>query len=68
MENNTNSTKLFYCYSDRLHMFLESLGVRYENEGINFNSKHKYWVYKIEDKLQKCLNTYKTLKEEIDNM
>ena len=58
--------ELFYCYSNRLHLFLSVFGVEYINQGINSVNNHKYYVYEKTEKLNILLTEWNKIKSLVD--
>lgn len=63
-ENKENN--LFYCYSNRLALFLRSFRFRYINSSVNKNSNTKYWVFEKSDKLDEAIQLYNEVKHKIE--
>ncbi len=60
--------KLFYCYSKKLKGFIESNGIRFESKAVHPKSNRPYYLYIVDDKLDKVLkrwDEYKRTFEEI---
>ena len=53
---------IFYCYSNRLHNWLRSLGFKYISVGINKNTNKSYWTYEKSNKLDTAIDLYNQLK------
>lgn len=53
---------IFYCYSDKLHHFLASVGFRYISIGVNKNTNKQYWCYKKSQKLDGAIELYNFVK------
>lgn len=67
MKNNLDLkiNDLFFCYSNRLQLFLKIFGVNYLSEGVNSKNNKKYFIYKKTDKLKKILGEWDNLKSRI---
>lgn len=55
-----NNKKVYCCYSVNLRDYLKSHGIKYEVAAINPNSKHMFWVYIKDEKLDVYLSEWST--------
>ncbi|QIG62609.1 hypothetical protein [Sporosarcina phage Lietuvens] len=51
----TITNEFYYCYSPRLHVFLQDSGQRYTCAGLNEKTLRKFWQYKRTDGLHALL-------------
>lgn len=56
-------SKYFYCYSNRLHKFLEAFGVEYITSAINPSSNKNYWMYEKSENLDMLIEEWNRIKE-----
>lgn len=54
--------KLYICYPEKIKNFLLSNGCRYEVIGLNPNSKQTFWVFIRDEKINKLLTDWNSLK------
>ena len=54
---------LYCCYSIAVRDYLKRNGVRYKIAALNPNSKHLFWVYIRDEKLDELLSKWTTQKE-----
>ena len=52
----------FYCYSNRLHLFLTSFGVAYITTAINPSNNRRYWLYKRTPALEDLIEDWNIIK------
>jgi len=50
--------RLFYCYSKRLKLFIESYGIHFESLGIHPKSKRPFYLYIVTDELDSILKEW----------
>ena len=62
MEDNN---KYFYCYSNRMHNFLQIFGVPFIGEGINKKTGSKYFKYLKSSRLDLLIEEWNKLKDKI---
>lgn len=53
----------FYCYSNRLHLFLASFGISYITTAINPSNNKRYWMYKRTPILEDLIKDWNIIKE-----
>lgn len=57
---------MFYCYSNRLHLWLGALRFRYVDVGVNANTNKNYWVYEKSDELDQAILLYNSYKHKFN--
>lgn len=50
--------EFFYCYSPKLHAFLQAEGQRYICAGLNEDTLRKFWQYRRTDELHTLLERW----------
>ena len=50
--------KIYCCYSMNLKNFLSENGVRYELEALSKSTRKTFWLYIIDERLQKLLQEW----------
>lgn len=59
---NQSKNNIFYCYSKRLKLFIQSFGIGYMDSNINKNTNTKYWTFEKSEKLDKIIDLYNEVK------
>ncbi len=57
-----NKDQYFYCYSQRLYLFLKSLGFRWKYRGIHERTNLEMHVYEKTDKFMDAYALYQEVK------
>ena len=55
----------FYFYSNRMHYFIMSFGLKYIDCGINKNTHARYYVFQKSDRLDQIISLYNSIKHSI---
>ena len=55
----------FYCYSNRLSLFIRSFGVKYIEIGVNAKTKTRYHLFDKSKKLDSIIELYNEIKHRI---
>lgn len=58
--------KYFYCYSTRMHNFLQIFGIPYIEKGINNKSGKEFFKYQKSDRLDYLIEKWNSIKKEIN--
>lgn len=60
-------TNNFYCYSSRLHKFLDIFGFVWKENKIHEKTKKEYWVYEQTEYLGKALRLWIEVKTQMED-
>lgn len=53
---------IYYCYSKKQSMFIQSFGVKPSGKGVNANSKCPYTCFEKSERLDKIIGLYNEVK------
>lgn len=57
---------IFFCYSKKLHKFLDSLNFQYNQHNTNKISGNEYWSYERTEILNEALKEWENLKNKFN--
>lgn len=64
-ENKNTKSDIFYCYSKRLKLFIQSYGINYIDKGLNKNTQTIYWTFNKSENLDKIISLYNEVKHNL---